>query len=302
MSQSLFLQLLGGTMLIGGLRERGLKHENIHPGQAESQKEKQNHVAHWPYHHLTSLTIRQGQVNQSLAESGIVVLTAGDELQERCLTVPGGLLGALQGRRDFIRILDSFAPAAERPTNVRIIAADVLRTKELVRGRHMARFSGHKVIVQHHSQNWNIAPDRGLEIQSGHAEGGISHKVDAKFLRCCQFRSHDESESGAQSMGFSPTDVTARDGRLIKRNKLVARAAGIMSDNCLFGIDGAHELPENSIGVNRDFFGSELRHPLLQPRLSYFIDLCDYRIRLFWSVRSLSIFYRFNKLPEHRLS
>lgn len=33
-------------MLIGGLRERGLKHENIHPGQAESQEEKQNHVAH----------------------------------------------------------------------------------------------------------------------------------------------------------------------------------------------------------------------------------------------------------------
>lgn len=33
-------------MLIGGLRERGLKHENIHSGQAKSQEEKQNHVAH----------------------------------------------------------------------------------------------------------------------------------------------------------------------------------------------------------------------------------------------------------------
>jgi hypothetical protein len=47
MSQSLFLQLLGGTMLIGRLKERGLKHENIHPGQTESQEEKQNNVAHW---------------------------------------------------------------------------------------------------------------------------------------------------------------------------------------------------------------------------------------------------------------
>src|SRR5688572_13425109 len=121
MSQSLFLQLLGRTMLIGGLRERGLKHENIHPGQAESQEEKQNHVAHWRYHQRTSLTIRQGQVNQSLAESRIVVLTAGDELQERCLTVLCGLPGALQGRRDFIRILDPFAPTAERSTNICII-------------------------------------------------------------------------------------------------------------------------------------------------------------------------------------
>jgi len=67
-------------MLIGRLRERGLKHENLHPGQAESKEEKQNHVAHRRYHQITSITIRQGQVNQSLAESRIVVLTAGDEL------------------------------------------------------------------------------------------------------------------------------------------------------------------------------------------------------------------------------
>jgi hypothetical protein len=84
-------------MLIGRLNERGLKHENIHPGQTESQEEKQNNVAHWRYHQLTSVTIRQGQVNQSLAESRIVVLAAGDELQERRLTLLCGLLGALQG-------------------------------------------------------------------------------------------------------------------------------------------------------------------------------------------------------------
>jgi hypothetical protein len=135
-------------MLIGRLKRR-LQHENIHPGQAESQEEKQNHVAHLQYHQLTSLTIRQGQVNQSLAESRIVVLTAGDELQERCLTILGDLLGALEGRRDLIRILYSFAPTAECPTNICIIAADVLRTKKFMRGRHVARFSGHEIIVQH---------------------------------------------------------------------------------------------------------------------------------------------------------
>jgi hypothetical protein len=50
-------------MIIGGLRERRLKHEDMHPGQAESQEEKQDHVAQWRHHQLTSVTIRQGQVN-----------------------------------------------------------------------------------------------------------------------------------------------------------------------------------------------------------------------------------------------
>src|SRR6187455_790456 len=102
-------------------------------------------------------------------------------------------------------------------------------------------------------------------------------------------------------MGFAPTDVTAWRRGLIKRNQLVARAAGIMSDNRVFRIESAHEFPENSIGIDRYFFGSELGHPLLQPGLSYFLDLRCYQISLFWSVRSLSIFHCFNKLPEHRL-
>ena len=96
---------------------------------------------------------------------------------------------------------------------------------------------GHEVVVEDDGEARDVAADGGFEIETGHAEGGVAHEVDAEFFRRGELGAHDQAQAGSQSVRFSPTDVAARRRRLIEGDELVARAAGVVGDDHLFAIE-----------------------------------------------------------------
>src|SRR4030095_13302098 len=165
----------------------------------------------------------------------------------------------------------------------------------------MGRFRDHKIIIQHDGENWNITTNRSFEIESGHAESRIAHEVDAELVWRGQFGAHDQPETRAESVRFSPANITSWCRRLIERNELITWAAGVMGDDRFFGIDCAHELPENPIRIDRHFFRAELRHPLTQPGLSEPGDLRSHRTIVTSSFYTSNVFDRCDELSQTAL-
>ncbi len=163
----------------------------------------------------------------------------------------------------------------------------------------MAGLGGHEVVVQHDSEDWDIAANRGFKIQAGHAERRVAHKVDAELFRRGQLRAHNQPQSGSERVRFAPADVTAGRWRLIKGDELIARASRIVRDDRVFGVDAFHKFRDDAVRIDRHLFRSELWHPLTQPWLTEPPDPRSDSTIPFWIVRTLYVFQCFDELSEH---
>src|SRR5260370_14014441 len=108
-------------------------------------------------------------------------LLAGDELEQRRLPALGGLSRSREGARDVLGPLDPLAPAPHRAPQVRVAAADVARAVLVVRDDEVRDLDGHSRVVEYDGEDRNPAAHPGLEIEPGHAEGGVAHEVDAEL-------------------------------------------------------------------------------------------------------------------------
>src|SRR5215469_15264311 len=96
---------------------------------------------------------------------------------------------------------------------------------------HAMSFGGHEVVVQDDGQSRNVVAHSGLEVQSGHSEGSITHKIDAKFVRGGKFGAHDQAQTRSERMGFAPAEITPGRRSAIKWDELIAWASRIMCDD-----------------------------------------------------------------------
>ena len=138
-------------------------------------------------------------------------LRAGDELQQHGIAF---LLrhppSPLEGWDNLRRVIDSFGIAAHGPAHVGVVAAQVPGVEQPVGCLHGRRLYGHRGVVQHHGDDGYSRANRCFEVQAHHAEGRISHEVDAHLFRACQLGPDDQTKAGAQAVGFPPSQVSAR--------------------------------------------------------------------------------------------
>ena len=74
-------------------------------------------------------------------------------------------------------------------------------------------------------------------------------------------------------MRLSPAEITARTGRPVERQQLIARAAAVMRHDGAGRIDHTHELRHHMIRRDRRFLGVQLGFPPLQPGGAFGGDL-----------------------------
>ena len=77
-------------------------------------------------------------------------------------------------------------------------AADVARAVLVVRDDEVRDLDGHARVVEHDGEDRNPAAHRGLEIEPGHAEGGVAHEVDTELLGGGELGPDDQAEAGAE--------------------------------------------------------------------------------------------------------
>src|SRR5437763_445047 len=74
------------------------------------------------------------------------------------------------------------APAAHGPAQIRVAAADVTGAVLVVRDDEVRNLDGHGGVVQHDGENGDPAAHSRLEVETGHAEGGVAHEIDAELV------------------------------------------------------------------------------------------------------------------------
>src|SRR6202040_228856 len=83
---------------------------------------------------------------------------------------------------------------------------------------------GHRRVIEHDGEDRDPAAHRGLEIEPGHAEGGVAHEVDAELLGGGELGPDDQAEAGAERVRLAPAEIAARRDRPVEGQELVARA------------------------------------------------------------------------------
>src|SRR5438876_642595 len=121
---------------------------------------------------------------------------------------------------------------------------------------------GHGRVVEDDGENGDPAAHRGLEIEPGHAEGGVAHEIDVELVGRGELGADDEAEPGAERMRLAPAEIAARRDGPVERQELVARAPRVVRDDGGARVDRAHELGDDPIGVDRDLCRAERRRPL----------------------------------------
>jgi len=157
----------------------------------------------------------------------------------------------------------------------------------------------HRRVVEHDRRDRNAAAHRGLEIEAGHAEGGVAHEVDAEFVGGGDLGADRQPEPGAELVRLAPADIAARPGRPVERVQLLARAAGIVGDDGFGGIDHPHELRDHPVGVDRPFVGAQLALPAAEPCLALARDLLGHAVRA--GLAAEPVTHRLDQLAEHEL-
>ena len=160
-------------------------------------------------------------------------------------------------------------------------------------------FDRHRRVVQDDRQDRDPAARRGLEIEAGHPERCVAHEVDAEFVGCGDLGADREAEPGAELVRLAPADIAARPGRPVERVQLLARAARIMSDDRLGGVDDPHELRDDPVWVDRALVGAQLPLPASEPLLALARDLPGDRVRARLAVQPIA--HRLDQLAEHEL-
>src|SRR2546421_1896578 len=125
-------------------------------------------------------------------------LLAGDELEQRRLPALGGLARAGEGVGDILGPLDPLAPAAHGAPQIRVASADITRAVLIVRDDEVRDLDGHGRVVEHDGENGDPAAHGRLEIEPGHAEGGVAHEIDAELVGGGELGADDEAEPGAE--------------------------------------------------------------------------------------------------------
>ena len=123
-------------------------------------------------------------------------------------------------------------------------------------------------MFKHDRRDRDAAARGGLEIEAGHAKRRVAHEIDAELVGRGDLGADREPEPGAELVRLAPAEIAARPGRAIERIELLARAAGIVRDDRLGGVDDAHELRDHPVGVIGRSFGMQLGSPAGQPLLA----------------------------------
>ena len=147
-----------------------------------------------------------------------------------------------------------------------VVAAD--RQRAVLPGRELEHVAlgRHDAVVEHHGEDGDAIARGGLDVHAGHADGGVAHDVDAELVRRGELGAHDDAEPVAELGRLAPAHIGAGRRRLPERQELFARAAGIVRDDDVVAVDGAHEIPDHAILVDRHLVGLELLGPFRQPR------------------------------------
>src|SRR5439155_8705406 len=154
-------------------------------------------------------------------------LLAGDEPEQRRLPALGSLSRPGEGARDVLGPLDPLAPTPHGAPQVRVAPADVARAVLVVRHDEVRDLDSHAGVVEHDGEDGSPAAHRRLEIEPGHAKGGVTHEVDAELVRGGELGADDQTEPGAERVRLAPAQIAAwRDGP-VKRQELVARASRV---------------------------------------------------------------------------
>ena len=132
-------------------------------------------------------------------------------------------------------------------------------------GRHSRYFGAHTGVVQYHGDDGQVAAHRRLEVQPGHAKGGVAHKVDAHLIRLGQLGPDYQPQAGAQAVGLAPTDVAAGAVGAVEGEQFIPRTARIVGNDGVFRWDGLHKVPDDPVGVNWPLVVGQLVGPLAQP-------------------------------------
>src|SRR5437867_11402418 len=82
------------------------------------------------------------------AAIGEARLLAGDELEQRRLAALGGLARSREGAGDVVGPLDSLAPTAHGPPQIRVAPADVAGAVLVVRHDEVRDLDGHGRVVE----------------------------------------------------------------------------------------------------------------------------------------------------------
>src|SRR5207244_10022990 len=109
--------------------------------------------------------------------------------------------------------------------------ADVTGAVLVVRDDEVRDLDGHGRVVEHDGEDGDPAAHRRLEIEPGHAEGGVAHEVDAEFVRGGELGADDEAEPGAERVRLAPAEIAARRDGPIERQQLVAWAPRVVRDD-----------------------------------------------------------------------
>ena len=133
-------------------------------------------------------------------------------------------------------------------------------------GRRVASgVSRHASVVQHHGCDGRSGPDRGLEVQSGHPECAVSHKVQAELIRPGQLGANHQGYAVAQVGGFAPADVAVGRGAWIEGHHGVAGRAGVVGDDAVLLVQVTLDLADYPVGVDRDIVRIQQRGPFSEP-------------------------------------
>src|SRR5206468_1868824 len=144
------------------------------------------------------------------AAMGEARLLAGDELEQRRLPALRRLPRSSERAGDVLGLLDALAPAAHGAPQIRIAPADVTGAIFVVRDDEVRDLDGHRRVVEDDGEDGNPAAHRGLEIEPGHAEGGVAHEVDAELVGGGELGADGEAEPGAERVRLAPAEIAAR--------------------------------------------------------------------------------------------
>src|SRR3989442_7715143 len=167
------------------------------------------------------------------AAIGEARLLARDELEQRRLAALGGLARSGESAGDVLGPLDPLAPAAHGAPQIRVAPADVAGAVLVVRDNEVRDLDGHGRVVEHDGENGDPAAHRRLEIEPGHAEGGVAHEVDAELVGSGELGADDEAEPGAERVRLAPAEIAARRDGPVEGQELVAWAARVVGDDGL---------------------------------------------------------------------
>src|SRR5204862_3689989 len=95
----------------------------------------------------------------------------------------------------------------------------------VVRDDEVWDLDGHGRVVEHDGENGDPAAHGRLEIEPGHAEGGVAHEIDAELVGGGQLGADDEAEPGAERVRLAPAEIAARRDGPVAGQQLVSRTS-----------------------------------------------------------------------------